>query len=151
MPSDTRTQSTGGPTMTTSRYAYFFSRSSCMSPLVSSFQQEVVTSTGPYTSNISFLFLSQFTVENDFGTVLDTNGECDITSSGTSCSGNACSSANNNNCYRKVTSGIEAQKICIKMDCENWSASCDVDAWTVGFYTLASPPPPSTASPPPSR
>lgn len=110
-----------------------------MSPLVSSFQQEVVTSTGPYTSNISFLFLSQFTVENDFGTVLDTNGECDITSSGTSCSGNACSSANNNNCYREVTSGIEAQKICIKMDCENWSASCDVDAWTVDF-NYASPP-----------
>ena len=135
--------------MTTSRYAYFFSRTSCMSPLVSSFQQEVVTSTGPYTSNISFLFLSQFTVENDEGTVyLDTDGECDITSSGTSCSGNACSSANNNNCYREVTSGIEAQKICIKMDCENWSASCDVDAWTVDF-NYASPPPPSPSPPPP--
>ena len=91
----------------------------------------------------------KFTVENDEGTVyLDTDGECDITSSGTSCSGNACSSANNNNCYREVTSGIEAQKICIKMDCENWSASCDVDAWTVDF-NYASPPPPSPSPPPP--
>ena len=38
------------------------------------------------------------------------------------------------------------------MDCENWSANCDIDAWTVIFYvesTAASPPPPLAASPPP--
>ena len=99
------------------------------------------------------IFDSQFTVENDEGTViLDTGGTCDITNSGTQCSGSACTSASNNNCYRRVISGIEAQKICVKMDCENWSADCNVNAWTVGFYvaSVASPPPTSTTvSPPP--
>ena len=57
----------------------------------------------------------KFTVENDEGTViLDTGGNCDITQSGTRCSGTACTSSNNNNCERgPITSGIEAQKICV--------------------------------------
>ena len=134
--------------MTTSRYAYF-----CFLVVRACPRESLLSNrrSSRFHRSLHFkhlLFLSQFTVENDEGTVyLDTDGECDITSSGTSCSGNACSSANNNNCYREVTSGIEAQKICIKMDCENWSASCDVDAWTVGFY-YASPPPPSPSPPP---
>jgi len=95
----------------------------------------------------------KFTVENDEGTViLDTGGNCDITQSGTRCSGSACTSSNNNNCQRgPITSGIEAQKICVVMDCENWLATCDVDAFSVTFYKAgdsSSPPPPS---PPPSN
>lgn len=99
----------------------------------------------------------KFTVENDEGTViLDTGGTCEITNSGTRCSGGACTSTTNNNCEKPKTVGIEAQHVCIKMDCENWSANCDIDAWTVNFYsaattpTTASPPPPTTTSPPPA-
>lgn len=113
----------------------------------------------------SFSPSRQFTVENDEGSVyLDTNGKCDITDSGTSCTGYACTSSNNNNCDRTLRSGIEAQKICIVMKCNNFWENCDVDAYTVGFYTSSSgngsPPstpsgsggPPSTdaATPPPS-
>ena len=99
-------------------------------------------------TSLNLPVFAQFTVENDEGTViLDTGGNCDITNSGTQCSGTACSSSNNNNCARgPITSGIEAQKICVVMDCENWSATCNVDAFSVTFYKASDSPPPSSSS-----
>ncbi len=112
----------------------------------------------------------KFTVENDEGTViLDTGGNCDITQSGTRCSGTACTSEYNNNCQRGPISGIEAQKICVVMECENSWSTCNVDAFSVTFYKAggssppppsppppsdggsSSPPPPTSASPPPEQ
>jgi len=90
----------------------------------------------------------KFTVENDEGTIiLDSGGTCDITNSGTQCAGSACTSATNNNCQKPKATGIEAQKVCVVLNCNNWSDNCQINAWTVDFYTAASP---TAASPPPA-
>jgi len=83
-----------------------------------------------------------------------TSTECQVRSSGNSCTGNACVFSSSNTCdadTNGVVSSITPSMMCLKITCDNTFLSCNFDTVSATFYTSTpSPPPPAVVpSPPP--
>ena len=85
----------------------------------------------PLTNRTTALTISQVHIRNKYGEDIYDGSQCYITDSGSTCTGTACTSSSNNNCAYGPRTIAEEQRVCAYIACDNESADCNVDAFTL--------------------
>ena len=90
----------------------------------------------PLTNRLVPICISQYDIRNK-AALKSTWSTCDITNSGSTCTGRACSSSSNNNCEAgPITISDDPQILCFHVICNNGWSDCKADAYSITWLQI---------------